>query len=153
MWRARNGARFSRVPSWRRGRNSASLAGRAVCPAASGFGVTGRRPGQCRGKDVALYVDDAIWRWQGLQWAHLLADGVDELHRFAADLGINRLSYQGPPRTSVPHYDLTAYERRRAIARGAIACSRHEIVAVLRRARSENRLARMIETRGVVALE
>jgi Protein of unknown function (DUF4031) len=84
---------------------------------------------------VALYVDDAIWRWQGLQWAHLLADGVDELHRFAADLGINRLSYQGPPRTSVPHYDLTAYERRRAIARGAIACSRHEIVVVLRRAR------------------
>src|SRR4051812_50037835 len=94
------------------------------------------------GRDVALYVDDAIWRWQGLQWAHLLADGIDELHRFAADLGINRLSYQGPPRTSVPHYDLTAYERRRAIARGAIACSRHEIVVVLRRARSEHRLAR-----------
>ena len=93
---------------------------------------------------MALYVDDAIWRWQGLQWAHLLADGIDELHRFAADLGINRLSYQGPPRTSVPHYDLTAYERRRAIARGAIACSRHEIVMVLRRARSEHRLARMM---------
>jgi hypothetical protein len=102
---------------------------------------------------VALYVDDAIWHWQGLQWAHLLADGIDELHRFAADLGINRLSYQGPPRTSVPHYDLTAYERRRAIARGAIACSRHEIVVVLRRARSKDRLARMIETRGVVASE
>jgi hypothetical protein len=145
VWRVRNGPRSSRVPSWRRGRNSASLA--------SGLGVPGGRPAQCRGRDVALYVDDAIWRWQGLQWAHLLADSVDELHRFAADLGINRLSYQGPPRTSVPHYDLTAYERRRAIARGAIACSRHEIVVVLRRARSEDRLARMIETRGVVALE
>ena len=117
------------------------------------LGAPGRRPGQCRGRDVALYVDDAIWRWQGLQWAHLLADGIDELHRFAADLGINRLSYQGPPRTSVPHYDLTAYERRRAIARGAIACSHHEIVVVLRRARSEHRLARMIETRRVVALQ
>ena len=116
-----------------------------VCQAAGRFSV--------EGGDVALYVDDAIWRWQGLQWAHLLADSIDELHRFAADLGINRLSYQGPPRTSVPHYDLTAYERRRAIARGAIACSRHEIVVVLRRARSEHRLARMIETRGVVALE
>ncbi len=102
---------------------------------------------------MALYVDDAIWCWQGLQWAHLLADGIDELHRFAEDLGINRLSYQGPPRTSVPHYDLTAYERRRAIARGAIACSRHEIVVVLRRARSEGRVARMIEPRGIVALE
>ena len=94
--------------------------------------------GQRSGRDVALYVDDAIWRWQGLQWAHLLADDIDELHRFASALGINPQSYQGPPRTSVPHYDLTAYERRRAIARGAIACSRDEIVAVLRRARSAN---------------
>ena len=144
----------AQVPSWRRGRNSASLAGRADLPGGKRIWVrlaAGR--GNVGGKDVALYVDDAIWRWQGLQWAHLLADGVDELHRFAADLGINRLSYQGPPRTSVPHYDLTAYERRRAIARGAIACSRHEIVVVLRRARSEHRLARIIETRGVVALE
>lgn len=94
--------------------------------------------GQLGGPDVALYVDDAIWRWQGLQWAHLLADDNDELHRFASALGINPLSYQGPPRTSVPHYDLTAYERRRALTRGAIACSRDEIVAVLRRARSAN---------------
>ena len=124
-----------------------------ICLTASGFGAL-RPPGRgnVSGRDVALYVDDAIWRWQGLQWAHLLADDIDELHRFAAALGINRLSYQGPPRTSVPHYDLTAYERRRAIARG-IACSRHEIVVVLRRARSEHRLARMIETREVVAFE
>ena len=147
-------APFQPGSSWRRGRNSASLAGRADLPGGKRIWVrlaAGR--GNVGGGDVALYVDDAIWRWQGLQWAHLLADGLDELHRFAADLGINRLSYQGPPRTSVPHYDLTAYERRRAIARGAIACSRHEIVVVLRRARSEHRLARIIETRGVVALE
>ena len=98
---------------------------------------------------MALYVDDAIWRWQGLRWAHLLADDIDELHRFATGLGIHRLSYQGPPRTSVPHYDLTAYERRRAIAGGAIACSRDEIVAVLRRARSNYRLAQTRVTRNV----
>src|SRR6476619_4596841 len=109
--------------------------------------------GQRSGRDVALYGDDAIWRWQALQWAHLLADDIDELHRFASALGINPLSYQGPPRTSVPHYDLTAYERRRAIARGAIACSRDEIVAVLRRSRSNYRLAQMIETRRVAAME
>jgi hypothetical protein len=82
----------------------------------------------------------------GLQWAHLLADGVDELHRFAADLGINRLSYQGPPRTSVPHYDLTALRAAPRHRAGCDCCSRHEIVVVLRRARSEHRLARIIET-------
>jgi hypothetical protein len=82
-----------------------------------------------------VYVDTAVWHWQGLKWAHLLADNVDELHRFAARLGIHRASYQGPPRTSVPHYDLTPYERQRAIALGAIACSRDEIVAIVRRTR------------------
>ena len=83
----------------------------------------------------AVYVDEAIWEWRGLKWAHLLADDSDDLHRFAAALGIHRTSYQGPPRTSVPHYDLTAYERRRALAHGAIACSREEIVTIVRRMR------------------
>jgi hypothetical protein len=82
-----------------------------------------------------VYVDAPIWEWQGLKWSHLLADDVDDLHRFAARLGIHRTSYQGPPRTSVPHYDLTSYERKRAIALGAIACSREEIVAIVRRSR------------------
>jgi hypothetical protein len=85
---------------------------------------------------MGVYVDDAIWAWQGLKWAHLLADDVDELHRFATRLGINRASYQGPPKTAVPHYDLTGYERKRAIAQGAAAVSRHEIVVVLRRLRA-----------------
>jgi hypothetical protein len=81
---------------------------------------------------MAVYVDDACWPWQGLKWCHLLADDIDELHRFAARLGIHRPSYQGPPKTSVPHYDLTAFERRRALALGARPCSREEIVAVVR---------------------
>lgn len=82
-----------------------------------------------------VYVDAPIWEWQGLKWSHLLADDIDDLHRFAARLGIHRASYQGPPRTSVPHYDLTSYERQRAIGLGAIACSREEIVAIVRRSR------------------
>lgn len=85
---------------------------------------------------MAVYVDDAIWSWQGMRWAHLVADDEQELHRFAASLGIPRLVYQGPPKTSHPHYDITAFERRRAIAQGAIVCSRDEIVLVLRRLRA-----------------
>ncbi len=88
---------------------------------------------------MTAYVDDAIWHWQGLTWCHLLADDDDELHRFAFALGITRLSYQGPPKTAVPHYDLTAWERRRALALGARPCDRHEIVVVLRRVRLAGR--------------
>lgn len=90
---------------------------------------------------MAVYVDDAIWHWHGRMWCHLLADSTDELHRFAALLGIHRSSYQGPPRTSKPHYDLTAWEQRLAIARGASPCGREEIIAVLRRVREAKRPA------------
>ncbi len=84
---------------------------------------------------MAIYVDAAIWKWAGRRWCHLMADDTDELHRFAASLGINRLVYQGPPRTSAPHYDITAFERTKAVKLGAIDCSREEIVAVFRRVR------------------
>ena len=88
---------------------------------------------------MAVYVDAAIWKWRGMRWCHLLADDIDELHRFALELGILRSLYQGPPRTATPHYDLTAYERRLAVRSGAIACSRQEIVAVLRQMRGARR--------------
>jgi hypothetical protein len=87
---------------------------------------------------MAVYVDGAIWRWVGKRWCHLLADDSDELHRFASRLGIHRLVYQGPPKTSAPHYDITAFERQRAIALGAIPCNREEMVAVFRRVRVKN---------------
>jgi hypothetical protein len=86
---------------------------------------------------MAVYVDEAIWPFQGLKWCHLLADDIDELHRFAARLGVARFSYQGPPRTRTPHYDLTGFERQRAIRMGAVTCSRQEVVVIVRRLRAQ----------------
>lgn len=82
---------------------------------------------------MAVYVDDAIWKFAGRRWCHLLGDSEEELHRFAARLGITRQSYQGPPKTAAPHYDLTGFERDRAIRLGALAVTRAEILAVYRR--------------------
>jgi hypothetical protein len=87
---------------------------------------------------MAVYVDSAIWSWSGCRWCHLLGDDIDELHRFAALLGIKRTSFQCAPKTATPHYDLTAFERARAIRLGAVVCSREEIVAVSRRARARS---------------
>jgi hypothetical protein len=84
---------------------------------------------------LAVYVDAAIWSWHGLKWCHLLADDLDELHRFAALLGIKRASFQCPPKTATPHYDLTGFERSRAIMLGAVACDREQIVLIRRRLR------------------
>jgi hypothetical protein len=86
---------------------------------------------------MAVYVDEAIWNWQGRKWCHLLADDVDELHRFARAVGLHRISYQGPPRTANPHYDITGFERSRALALGAIACDRTAIVTLLHQLRRQ----------------
>lgn len=96
---------------------------------------------------MAVYVDDAIWHWAGRRWCHLLADDEAELHRFAARLGVHRLSYQGPPKTSAPHYDITGIERDRALRLGAVKCGRAEIVEVFRRVRVPRR-AKVLEEIG-----
>jgi hypothetical protein len=87
---------------------------------------------------MAVYVDAAIWKWAGKLWCHLLADEIEELHGFAAKLGIKQSSYQGPPKTTAPHYDITGLERDFAVRLGAVECSREEIVAVFRRVRVKN---------------
>jgi len=86
---------------------------------------------------MAVYVDQAIWARHGRKWCHLVADDIDELHRFARTLGLHRSSYQGPPKTARPHYDLTSYERRRAIAYGAEARDRTAVVMIVRKLRRQ----------------
>lgn len=93
---------------------------------------------------MAVYVDDAIWSFAGRRWCHLMADTEAELHRFAARLGLHRHSYQGPPRTSAPHYDITGFERDRAVRMGALAVDRAGIVAVFRRVKRPGAKARRV---------
>src|SRR3546814_5085278 len=80
---------------------------------------------------MTVYVDDAVTLWRGHRWAHLMADTLDELHDFAARLGIPRRAFQD--KTSGAHYDVTAQLRERAIALGAMPISRHAARALMRR--------------------
>jgi len=90
---------------------------------------------------MAVYVDDAVTLWRGRRWAHLMADTLDELHAFAARLGIPRHAFQN--RTSGAHYDVTAELRELAIALGAVPISRHRdralVRAVIARAKAQGR--------------
>ena len=79
---------------------------------------------------MAVYVDDAVTLWRGRRWAHLMADSLEELHAFAAALGMPRHAFQD--RTSGAHYDVTAELRERAIALGAVPISRHRDRARMR---------------------
>lgn len=75
---------------------------------------------------MTVYVDDGFcgppgsWdKWTG--GGHLQADTQDELHAFAARLGLKRAWFQAGSRPASAHYDLTAGKRAQAIALGAVS--------------------------------
>jgi hypothetical protein len=86
---------------------------------------------------MTVYVDDARirwmpdgrWRWGDLppsqvryrawRMSHLFADTDEELHAFAAKLGLQRKWHQCPPKASWSHYDVTDKLRKRALELGA----------------------------------
>jgi len=66
------------------------------------------------------------WRWR--QAAHLCADTLEELHAFAARIGLRREWFQ---EKSSPHYDLTAALYAFARRLGAVVLDRRTLVARL----------------------
>jgi hypothetical protein len=74
---------------------------------------------------VSVYVDDGFcgpagsWgKWTG--GGHMQADTLDELHAFAARIGLRRSWFQAGSRPEAAHYDLTRGKREQAIQMGAV---------------------------------
>jgi Protein of unknown function (DUF4031) len=82
-----------------------------------------------------VYVDDSQLVWRGQKWCHLVADSIDELHAFAAQLGLKRHWFQ--ERTRYPHYDVTVNVRARALGLGACPGDKRTIVACAKSLRAE----------------
>jgi hypothetical protein len=64
------------------------------------------------------------WRWNTV--THLFADDLNELHAFAARIGLKRSWFQvgRSMRGPFAHYDLTPGKYRRALAAGAVQLTR-----------------------------
>jgi hypothetical protein len=76
---------------------------------------------------VTILVDDCRWWWRGRRWCHLVSDdNLEELHEFAAALGLPRYIFQGD------HYDLHEGLREMAVRLGAEPVTSRELVARLR---------------------
>ncbi|UVM66799.1 DUF4031 domain-containing protein [Pseudomonas sp. B21-009] len=84
---------------------------------------------------MAVYVDAEGISWRGRVWCHLVADSLDELHTFAAQLGLRRSWFQS--NTRYPHYDVTVSVRARALSMGARKAEREMIVDCAKKMRSE----------------
>ncbi|NTX09087.1 DUF4031 domain-containing protein [Myxococcus sp. CA040A] len=74
----------------------------------------------------------------GHQWCHLSCDpgGEEELHAFAARIGLKREWFQAPPKASKPHYDLTPPRRAAALEAGAVELDRAGLRAFFARWRA-----------------
>ena len=72
---------------------------------------------------------------------HLVSDtSLEELHRFAASIGLKRYWFQGKQKRH-PHYDLTTNRKRaQAIAAGAILVSSRELLHRMKRVPAPTRL-------------
>jgi hypothetical protein len=91
---------------------------------------------------MTVYVDDMrvparVGRIEA-RWSHLMADTDEELHGFAARIGLRR-SWAQYPGTWKSHYDVTDGKRAEAIRAGAVAigCGSPESIALTRRKRQQ----------------
>jgi hypothetical protein len=97
---------------------------------------------------VAVYVDDTSIPAQvgphDSRWSHLIADSVEELHDFAAKLGLRRSYFQeGKPRGDGSrnphwHYDVTEGKRQRAIQLGAQPVTWRDSVRIIHEREARN---------------
>lgn len=86
---------------------------------------------------------DALFVWPGRKArcfnggsCHLTTDGeLEELHAFAARLGLKRAWFQN--HRVMPHYDLTASKREQAIALGAVFVTAREQLLARRAAKGQ----------------
>jgi len=76
---------------------------------------------------MSILIDRPRWPWRGEYWSHLVSDtDLDELHRFAATIGVRRLAFQGD------HYDVPDSRLDRALGLGAKLVDSRELVSRLR---------------------
>lgn len=86
---------------------------------------------------MAVYVDE-LRDYRALLgiglpglWCHMVTDAeIDELHQFAARLGVPRRVFQAHPRH--PHYDLHARGRSLALALGAVEVTTADLARMFR---------------------
>jgi hypothetical protein len=85
---------------------------------------------------MSVYVDKLRdWGWKLGPSCHLIADSNEELHEFAAKIGMKRSWFQ--KKSSGPHYDLSASKRADAVKWGAIELEDEPFHEILKRWRKE----------------
>lgn len=86
---------------------------------------------------MMVYVDDVRHRFGRMIMCHLWADTAEELHAFAAQLGLKRSWFQCPPKASWEHYDISLAVKAKALSRGAVLTDKYGPVEHLARLKGD----------------
>lgn len=97
---------------------------------------------------MTVYIDDAFIQarvgQRSSRWCHLFADTEEELHAFAARIGLKRSWFQRPKpiggrpvdptsfRAQMWHYDVTEGRRVAAVSAGAVEVTSREALRIMR---------------------
>lgn len=75
---------------------------------------------------MAIWIDHPIWPAHGRLWSHVISDtSLEELHAFAARVGIPERSFEGD------HYDVPAERHAEVVSAGAFLVEGRELVRKL----------------------
>jgi hypothetical protein len=78
---------------------------------------------------MTVLIDEPRWWFDGRVWSHLVSDqSLEELHEFAAALGIPRRGFHGD------HYDVPEEYYQHVVESGAVPTSSRDLVRRLRAA-------------------
>ena len=78
---------------------------------------------------MTLFIDRPYWPGHGRLWAHMISDAsFDELHEFAAAIGIPRRGFDGD------HYDIPSERWSMVVDKGVIPTDSKDVVRRLREA-------------------
>jgi hypothetical protein len=81
---------------------------------------------------MAVYIDPAVFKKPGgrKRYCHVAADTVEELHAFAARIGLKRHFFHASAKHI--HYDLAEEKRPEAVAAGAVEVTSRELARLAR---------------------
>lgn len=94
---------------------------------------------------MTIYVDELRWPYRGTLYCHMMVgkdDDLQELHDFAASIGLKRAWFQNKP--THPHYDLSLGKRTTAIRNGATEVAATQLAGLCMRRPKPKTLGRFL---------